>query len=73
MKRWHKDGVAAAVRSPGADTRSRKERSSGGDGVLGHALVREDETGMKGGHTGDRAPFIGNTAGSGGRPMGGAT
>jgi hypothetical protein len=45
MARWCEDGVAAAVWSVGADTKSRKR--GGGDGVLGHALTKEEERKIK--------------------------
>jgi hypothetical protein len=62
------NGTAAAVRSTGVDTRLGKERG-GGDGVLD---ARSRGRMKKGGSGSDKAPFIGDTAGSGGRPTGGA-
>jgi hypothetical protein len=42
-------------------------KRGGGDGLLKHALTREDEKGKEKGHGGDGAPFIGNAAGVGDR------
>jgi hypothetical protein len=50
-----------------------EEREEGGDRMLGHTHVREDERGKKKGCGGDGAPFIGDAVGGGGRATGDAT
>jgi hypothetical protein len=58
------DGEVAAVWLADAEA---------GDGVLRRALTREDKGKEKGRRGGDGEPFKGDTAGSGGRLMGGTT
>jgi hypothetical protein len=70
--REREDGAAAAVRSASADTRPGKERR-GGDGVLGVRSWGRTSGERKKGGGGDGAPFIGDTAGSGGWSAGDAT
>jgi hypothetical protein len=67
MAAWRReDGMAAVVRSAGANTRPRRE-GKGGDGVLGHAREGGRE-GKERGHGGDGTPFISGHVGVGDDP-----